>query len=175
MQTRSFPSWLIGTLLLAVAAGGQSQGPANALPLASGGVLRYFSRPNGTLVRISGLQVLLPRDQTVAAGSPVADFKVLGEKASRVYVVTDSYASKPGGMSYCQAGQEQFVRVLARGGSLVQTFSQKVASCISNLELGSPGMAWDAGSSMLKINWLKGPSRYKVDDQGAVTAVGSGK
>lgn len=175
MRTRFFPSLLIGTLLLATAAGGQARNPGNALPLASGGVLRYLTRPNGTLVRIAGQQTLLPRDQTVAAGSLVADFKVLGEKASRIYVVTDSYASKPGPMHYCQAGQEQFVRVLARGGILQLTFSLKVASCIGNLELGSPGMTWDAASSTLNVNWLQGPSRYSVDNQGAVTAVGGGK
>jgi hypothetical protein len=171
MRTRSFLSLLVGALLLA----GQPQNPGNAIRLASGGVLRYQTRPNGTLVRIAGQQTLLPRDQTVAPGSPVADFNMLGEKASRIYVVTDSYASKPGSMHYCQAGQEQFVRVLARGSGLQLTFSLKVASCIGNLELGSPGMTWDAGSSILNVNWLNGPSRYKVNDQGAVTAVASGK
>jgi hypothetical protein len=174
MRTRFFLSRLLALIVAAAAAAG-APGDDQTVSLASGGVLRYSTKGNSTLVRVARQQILLARDKTVESGSPVADFKVLGEETKRIYVVTDSYPSRPGPMSYCQAGQEQFVRVLARGKSLRQTFSLKVASCLSNLELGSPGLTWDARASTLNVNWLTGARRYKVDERGSVTAIDSEK
>ncbi len=87
-----------------------------AITLSSGGTLRYSTERNSTRVEIrpSKAQVLLPRDETIAPGSPVQGFELLAQKPSGVYVITDRYASRPGPMSYCQSGQEQFVRVLKR-------------------------------------------------------------
>jgi hypothetical protein len=73
-------------------------------------------------------------------------------------------------MSYCQSGQEQFVRVLKRSRGLRQTFSSKVQSCRSNLELGPAGLSWDNASSTLTIDGDK-PKRYRVADDGLVTPV----
>ncbi|HEY3936237.1 MAG TPA: hypothetical protein VGL97_02315 [Bryobacteraceae bacterium] len=170
MRTGFFRSRLLALIVAAGALGG-----GQTVSLASGRVLRYSTNGNSTLVRIARQQVLLARDKTVEPGSPVADFKVLGEEANRIYVVTDSYPSRPGPMSYCQAGQEQFVRVLVRGKSLRQTFALKVASCLSNLELGSPGLTWDTRASTLSVNWLTGAHRYKVDERGSVSAIDSEK
>jgi hypothetical protein len=145
------------------------------IALASGGTLRYSTERNRTLVEIrpakkavAKAQILLPRDETVAPASPVQDFEVLAEKAGGVYVVTDRYASRPGPMSYCQAGQEQFVRVLTRSRGLRETFSLKVQSCRSNLELGPAGLSWDNASSTLTVDGAE-PKRYRIGDDGLVT------
>ncbi len=118
------------------------------------------------------MQVRLSRDETVAPGSRVLAFELLAEKPPGVYLVTDRYASRPGPMSYCQAGQEQFVRVLARAhglkGGLHETFSSKVESCRTNLELGPAGLSWDGASSTLTVDGdqLK---RYRISENGLVT------
>jgi hypothetical protein len=148
-----------------------------AITLASGGTLRYSTERNTTRVEIrpskraaAKAQILLPRDETIAPASPVQDFELLGEKPSGVYVLTDRYASRPGPMSYCQSGQEQFVRVLARSHGLRETFSLKVQSCRSNLELGPAGVSWENASSTLRVDGVP-PKRYHVGDDGLVTAL----
>lgn len=145
-----------------------------ALALASGGTLRYSTQRNRTLVEIrpakvagARAQVLLARDETVAPASPVTNFELLAEKPGGVYVITDRYASRPGPMSYCQAGREQFVRVLARSRGLRETFSLKIQSCRSNLELGPAGVSWDDASSTLTVDGEK-PKRYRIGDDGLV-------
>jgi hypothetical protein len=151
----------------------------HVLALASGGTLHYSTQHNRTLVEIrpakgagEKTQVRLSRDETVAPGSRVLAFELLAEKPPDVYLVTDRYASLPGPMSYCQAGQEQFVRVLVRApglkGGLHETFSSKVESCRSNLELGPAGLSWDSASSTLTVDGdqLK---RYRISENGLVT------
>lgn len=147
----------------------------HVLTLPSGGTLRYSTQRNRTLVEIrpakeGGVKtrILLPRDETVAAASPVTELELLAEKPDGIYVITDRYASRPGPMSYCQAGEEQFVRVLARAPGLHETFSLKVQSCRSNLELGPTGLSWDSESSTLTVDGEK-PKRYRIADDGHVT------
>jgi hypothetical protein len=115
-------------------------------------------------------EVLLARDETIAPGSPILDFTLLGENGHGVYVVTDSYASQPGPMSYCGAGREQFVRVLAKSEYLRETFRVKVQSCRWNLELGPAGLVWDSASSTLTVDAFGAdlPRRYRVDGEGLV-------
>jgi hypothetical protein len=150
-----------------------------ALTLASGDTLRYSTERNRTLIELrpakktaAKTQVLLSRDETVAPASPVQDLELLAEKPTGVYVLIDRYASRPGPMSYCQAGQEQFVRVLvglrARSRGLRETFSLKVQSCRSNLDLGPAGVSWDNASSTLMVDGVE-PKRYRVGDDGVVT------
>ena len=152
---------------------------SHVLTLASGGTLRYVTQSGGTLVEIrpprgggAKTQVLLKRDETVAPASRVQSFQLLGEKPGGVYVISDGYSSRPGPMSYCQAGKEQFVRVLARQpgskAGLHETFSLKVASCRSNLELGPGGLAWDGDSSKLLVDGER-QKRYRVGENGLVT------
>jgi hypothetical protein len=153
--------------------------PGHVLPLVSGGTLRYSTQRNRTLVEIrpakptgEKTQILLSRDETVVPASRILAFELLAEKPTGVYVVTDRYASRPGPMSYCQAGQEQFVRVLALAhglkGGLHETFSLKVESCRSNLELGPAGLSWDDASSALTVD-ADQPKRFRVSEDGLVT------
>jgi hypothetical protein len=187
MRTGFSPRLLVTLLIGAIALAGQqpqkSKPPTargRGIALTSGGTLLYSTVRNRTRVELrpakksaaktaaAKIDVLLSRDETVATGSPIQAFELLAEKPSGVYVVTDRYTSRPGPMSYCQAGQEQFVRVLARSRGLRETFSIKVLSCRSNLELGPAGLSWDNASSTLTVDGAE-PKRYRVADDGLVT------
>jgi hypothetical protein len=62
-------------------------------------------------------------------------------------------------LSYCQAGEEQFLRVISTAGEKAfQTFVTKLSSCRETLELAEPGLEWNEPSSSLQIHWLTGPS-----------------
>src|SRR6476469_2220564 len=156
MRTGFSPRLLVTLLIGAIALAGQqpqkSKPPTargRGIALASGGTLLYSTVRNRTRVELRPAkksavktQVLLSRDETVAPASPVQAFELLAGKPSGVYVVTDRYTSRPGPMSYCQAGQEQFVRVLVRSRGLRETFSLTVLSCRSNLDIGPAGLSW---------------------------------
>ncbi len=177
-----FCALVVGVIVLAGQQPQKSKPQAprgHVLALPSGGTLRYATQGSRTLVEIrpprgggAKTQVLLRRDETVAPASRIQSFELLGEKPGGVYVISDGYASRPGPMSYCQAGKEQFVRVLARRrGSkpgLHETFSLKVASCRSNLELGPAGLAWDSDNSTLLVDQER-LKRYRVGENGLVT------
>ena len=111
----------------------------------------------------SGVKLLgsitVDRDSTVASDAAPSKASVVGEVAGVAVVIVDTYASKPGGMSYCQAGEEQFLRVVAVGQSpLTETSKTKIASCHENIELASQGVEWRADSSLVRIHWLTGPT-----------------
>jgi hypothetical protein len=112
-------------------------------------------------VRIaSGVNVKLDLDldESVAVGANVKDVKVIGE-TDKAVVLMDTYASLPGGMSYCQAGEESFLRVVSLSSSEpYETLRIKAASCRQNIELASPGVEWDASRSILRVQWLSGPA-----------------
>jgi len=180
--TRFLVTLVLGVIVLAGQQPQKSKSQivrGHVLALASGGTLRYSTDHNRTLVEIrpakgagEKMQVRLSRDETVAPGSRVLAFELLAEKPPGVYLVTDRYASRPGPMSYCRTGQEQFVRVLARAqglkSGLHETFSSKVESCRTNLELGPAGLSWDGASSTLTVDGdqLK---RYRISENGLVT------
>jgi hypothetical protein len=86
------------------------------------------------------------------------DVQVVAEMDSSV-VVVDTYLSRPGSGSYCQAGQERFLRVLRLDKDVAQaSLSVKLASCWQELELNDPGVEWSAAGSTLRIQWLFGPT-----------------
>ncbi|MDB5902914.1 MAG: hypothetical protein JWM26_1792 [Betaproteobacteria bacterium] len=104
-----------------------------------------------------GIQVT--RDSTVSPTAQPSEVKLIGESKGVALVVVDSYPSRPGGMSLCQAGKERFLRII----SLVQkapeeTFRVKLESCRDNIELASPGIEWLPASSAIRIHWLLGPA-----------------
>jgi len=99
------------------------------------------------------------RDATVAPDAAPLKVTLVADLPARAVIVTDTYSSLAGGLSYCQAGEEQFLRVISTTGEKpVQTFVTKLASCRENLELADPGVEWNAQSSSLQIHWLTGPS-----------------
>lgn len=101
-------------------------------------------------------------DGTVAPGAPPTDIKVVAELEDTLLIV-DTYASLPGGMSYCQAGEESFLRVVSTASGVPEeTTRVKLNSCRQNIELGSPGLEWQPDSSTLKLLWLSGPGTRGV-------------
>ena len=102
--------------------------------------------------------VAVTRDSTVALTSEPTNAVVAGEIADSMLVIVDSYPSIPGGMSFCQAGIERFLRVLSIAAAQpVETHRIKLASCLGNIELGADSTSWDASAMQLRINWLLGP------------------
>jgi hypothetical protein len=108
--------------------------------------------PSGQTVRVSvGGDEYVRRDGGV-------DVEVLAEMKSGLLVI-DTYLSRPGGGSYCQAGQERFLRVLRLEGNVVEvTLSLKLVSCWQSIELADAGVEWSAADSSLHIRWLLGPT-----------------
>jgi hypothetical protein len=157
---------------MASGSGALAQQPAK-LVLPSGGVLRFSTRGDRTVVDLPAIgrrkarELLLERDATVAPHAPVLNLRMIAESGV-VVVLADSYASKPGGASYCQAGVEQFLRVIAGGK---ETFRIKLQSCLENLELGAQGVTWDAANSMVRIDWLGKSASFRVDGTGKVIPI----
>ena len=98
-------------------------------------------------------------DASVVKKSAPEKIEVIGELKQVAIVLIDTYASKPAGMSRCQAGEERFLRIFSLANKTpIETFRLKLESCRDNIELESPGIEWSPVSSTLKINWLFGPT-----------------
>jgi hypothetical protein len=103
--------------------------------------------------------LFLSRDSTISAGAQPTAVNVVGEIKGTAIIITDSYPSIPGGMSYCQAGEERFLRVISTSKKRpTETLRMKIESCRENLELDSTGIEWSPESSTLRIRWLAGPA-----------------
>lgn len=104
-----------------------------------------------------GLHVM--RDDSVSANAAPYRLEVVGNLGNSVVVLIDSYHSVPGGLSYCQSGEESFLRVLSFANKKpVETFRLKLESCRNTITLDSPGVEWLAQSYSIRINWLNGPT-----------------
>jgi hypothetical protein len=103
--------------------------------------------------------LLVDVDGNVAPRSAPTDVKVVGELEGTLLIV-DTYNSIPGGMSYCQAGEESFLRVISTASATPEeTVRLKLNSCRQNIELASPGLEWQSSSSTLLVQWLSGPAK----------------
>ena len=119
------------------------------------------SRSNLEVKTEDGVRYLLnvERDATVSPKSGPTEVRVVGEIKGSAIIFIDSYRSVPGGMSYCQAGQERFVRAFAVSKKPPrEMWRVKLESCHDNIELASPGVEWAVESFTLTIHWLLGPT-----------------
>ena len=133
-----------------------SADPPGAKPVPSQPVARQIEvqATSGTRHRLD-VQV----DATVSPESTPTDVQVVGE-AKGALIIVDTYASIRGGLSYCQAGEERFLRVVSLAQPTPEeTLRVKLASCRQNIELGTPGLEWHSDSSTLDIKWLSGPAK----------------
>ncbi|MEO6973460.1 MAG: hypothetical protein ABI135_08585 [Rhodoferax sp.] len=127
--------------------------PALALPATNSWMPLEIRAPSG-----ANYSVWVARDASIPAGTRPDNIEFVAEIGKRAIVFIDSYPSSPGGMSYCQAGQERFLRVASIVRKLaVETFHVKVESCRNNIELASSGIEWLPESATLRIHWLQGP------------------
>jgi hypothetical protein len=133
--------------------------------LISGGTLCYSASQGKTKLDIRTMDgkryvLRVERDATVSPGISPSQLTVLGEIKDTAIIFIDTYPSKHGGMSYCQAGEERFLRIVSIAQKpAVETYRIKLASCLENIELSSPGIDWHPESSKLDIHWLQGPEK----------------
>lgn len=138
--------------------------PQGEISLPSGVSLSYSNSAGKTRFEIrtkSGHRYTtkVDRDSTVSKKASPVKVEVIGEIPDKALIVTDTYPSVPLGMSYCQAGEERFLRVLTiENGVARETLKVKLASCRDNIELADPGLEWDAKTATLRVHWLEGPS-----------------
>jgi hypothetical protein len=144
---------------------------------ASGNRTRIDITRPGPEGMVATLHTLLERDTTVAESAPPVALRIIGEIPGAAIVLSDTYRSLPGGLSYCQAGKEQFLRVISVAHRRPEeTIRLKTSSCRENIELASPGIEWQPETATLTIHWLMGPNRqqeaenrtYRVTTGGAV-------
>jgi hypothetical protein len=121
-------------------------------------------------------QVAVARDETVARSTAPDAVKVVADVPDSILVLTDSYPSIQGGLSYCQAGEESFLRVfLLSGKHPVETYHTKLESCRNNIELASPGLNWSAETRTIAINWISAPGTVGKSKTMAVKIGADGK
>jgi hypothetical protein len=106
------------------------------------------------------------RDPFAASQTKPLKVRVIAEPSPDSVVVIDSFRSRRGGMSMCQAGIEKTLRVLVRIGNRVQERERvKIESCHENIELANGGIDWNAADSTLRIRWLQGPTNKGMAEQ----------
>jgi hypothetical protein len=154
------------------AAAPENPSTLHSLRLAGGKELRLSVNGDSTEVSLapSAEKIQVHRDDTVAPNGTLLGVELVAEAAEGLAIVRDKYASRPQGLSMCQAGEEEFLRVFKTAPRLEQTFVLKLQSCIATQELKSPGIAWNPEKSTLGIAWLTPPKSavYKIDNSGAV-------
>jgi len=116
------------------------------------------------------------RDATVNPNSKPATITLVGEIPGSVLILTDVYPSIAGGLSYCQAGTESFLRVISTSGKrLHETYSTKLESCHDNIELASPGVKWLSATNTLEIHWLSAPGKAGQTENRTLVLGANGK
>jgi hypothetical protein len=105
-------------------------------------------------------------DQFSAPETSAQEVQVIALTGGDKLVLVDSFASRPGPMSMCQAGVERTLRVVrVHRGIASQVRQLKVASCHTGLELAEPPFKWSAATSTLTIRWLIGPKKQRRPEE----------
>ena len=79
-------------------------------------------------------------------------------------------------MSYCQAGEERFLRVIEIASKRpTETYRVKLESCRDNIELASPGLKWSPETKSLNIHWLSAPGQIGKSEDRTLTIGTDGK
>ena len=171
------PYWASALALAALCAAA----PPGKVALPSGGSVSYSSAGSQTRLEIRAkggrkYEVRVERDATVAPDTSPDQVQVVAEIAGKTLILTDGYPSIPLGMQYCQAGEEQFLRVITlAGGRASETLHLKLASCRDNLELADPGFEWNREADSLRIHWLAGPEKKGASEERTIHIGSSGK
>jgi len=142
--------------------------PQGEIATSAGGSISYSADGSKTRLQIrtaggKHYDVRVERDSTVAPDAPPTKIQLVGEIAGKALILADTYDSAPLGMQYCQAGQEEFLRVITFAGDTAsETLHMKLGSCRNNVELADPAWSWNSKTRTLQIHWLEGP-----DDPGS--------
>jgi hypothetical protein len=138
----------------------------------------FNARTVFTVPRRAGRASLLrvERDATVAPDKAPSSLKLVAEIPGSALILVDTYPSIPGGISYCQAGEESFLRVLTISGKHpVESYRTKLESCRDNIELASPGLRWSPETKTLDIHWLSGPGNVGKPENRTLKIAAEGK
>jgi len=166
-------AFLVATISSTVAGGPVSVPTGNAIsyPGESAKTPLKFRTREGTSYVVS-----VERDSTVSPRAKPSAITVVGEVKGSVVILIDTYPSIPGGLSYCQAGEERFLRVISISKEPPEeTMRVKLASCRDNIELASPGVEWLPESSTLRVQWLLGPATRRNREELTVVIGSDGK
>lgn len=171
------PYWASALALAGLLAGGTP----DKLKLPSGGSVTYSGSESGTRLEIhtasgQSYETRVERDSTIAPGTAPDKVQLVGELAGKALILTDTYPSAPLGMHYCQAGEEQFLRVITLSAEKAsETLRLKLASCRENIELADPGLEWNEESRTLRIHWLEGPKNKDASEERTIHIGPGGK
>lgn len=105
-------------------------------------------------------------DRYVSSNSAISKVDIIAEVSPQLFVIVDTLASRPLGLSMCQAGTERTVRVVkivAR--KPVEQSKLKVESCRQGIELANPGLVWDPAHSTLLVRWIIAPGEPRGSKQ----------
>jgi len=150
-----------------------AESESSRVPLPGGGSLSAVRMGEAVMLLVHERPELAPQvelnlDTSVMPGSTPA-LAVVAELDDGVIILEDSYPSRPGGLSFCQAGSERFVRVLKLTRPPAQTLRVKTESCLDSLDLDDPGIVWNAEAKALEIHWLDGRNAvYRIDAAGQI-------
>jgi hypothetical protein len=121
-------------------------------------------------------RVRVSRDGTVSRSAKPTKIEAIGEIAGVAVIFVDTYPSIPGGMSYCQAGEERFLHIVSiKKMPPIETFHEKIESCRDNFELASPGVEWLPESSTIRINKFPSPGATAASDSQTIRIGSDGK
>ena len=115
-------------------------------------------------------EITLGLDDTVAQSSEPL-LHLVGEAGHGVVILSDNYPSHPGGLSYCQAGREEFLRVLNLKPPAHEMLKVKLTSCITSLELDDAGVIWNTATRHLEIHWIGTHVKYQIGPNGEARLV----
>ena len=163
------------------AAGLFAVAPQRELALPSGGSVSYSAAGSKTRFEIRTkngrrYEVNVERDSMVSPKAQPSTAQLVGEVAGKALILTDTYPSVPLGLSYCQAGEERFLRVITLAdGRAREELRLKLASCRDGIELTDPGLEWDGDSRTLRVHWLLGPTNKGKPEERTIHIGADGK
>lgn len=161
MRTTFFASTLLLALACVAAAAPQAQQTVVSPARTS---IRYSARNSRTRFVIrtragESYSLLVKRDATISPAAAPSSVQVIGEINGSLIIIADTYPSISGGLSYCQAGEERFLRVISLTAKRpVERVKLKLESCREGLELDATGIEWLSQSLTLRVHWLSGPT-----------------
>lgn len=93
----------------------------------------------------------------------------MGGARGRYLLVIDSYASRPQGLSRCQAGQESWARLIDLRTKR-EIYHRLVESCLTNVEPGDPPARWTADGQGITLDLVSSaPVNACIAINGTVT------
>lgn len=141
-------------LALAGAAAGCGMQPA-AAPVAAPSMETSPAPAAGTRITVEGVAIPVAIDAAAIDAAQGNSVEVVARRGDRVLVI-DGWASKPQGMSRCQAGRERWLRLIDLAGRR-ELFSKLVESCLHDVEPGNPVATWPDGSDTIRVDLLSEP------------------